>query len=1471
MAPIITNRLPKRFFGILRHLSLTLLFALLAQWGVAQDDNVQTKGREFWAGFMQNYVVEAGEELNIYISAEVNTTGTVEIPGQGWSQNFTANANQTATVTVPNNIAEHFSSEQIEQRGIRITTADTASVFSINFNQYTADGARILPLQTLGSEYRISSYEGLGSYTSEFLIIATEDQTEVEITPTAPTAGGNVAGVPFTVVLDQGESYQVQASGSGTDFTGTVVRSTNNLGGPKKIAVFGGVNCVNVPVGCSACDHIYDQMFPTDTWGTDFTLIPFSFTTAYTYRVMAHEDNTSFTVNGGAPVTLNAGQFQEYNGVNSVQCISSDNIVSITQYMQGASCASQGDPAMTQINDNSHTIHQVAFTTMISNIVTSHGLNLVIATADVGQLNLDGAAIPAGQFAPVPSCPELSYAQITIPEGNHTLDAPNGFIGYLYGAGLYETYLYSLGSYTPTPDCFGTPGGSAYIDECGECVEGETGLEPCVPGCTDGDACNFDPEATSDDGSCEYLIDCAGVCGGTSIVDDCGVCYDPLDDGIVIQEFSFTGGAQTFTVPFGVDSLFVELYGGQGGGSVGCDINDVQDDGGLGGYASGNILVAEGDVYYLYVGGQGGLNGVAGWNGGGAGGQFAGGGGGGSDIRTTLGFLGTRIVVAGGGGGGSYGCGNDYGSGGNGGGLTGDPGVALLGGNPGGGGGTISGGAAGSAPSASGSFGSGGSNPQTHVAGGGGGWYGGGAAHQAGAGGGSSYIAGVEDGATESGIHTGNGLIRITFRVEIPPCEFDCNDVLNGDAYIDECGTCVEGDTGLEPCIPGCTDPVACNYNPDATDEDGSCAYEFDCNGTCGGTWVTNECGICYDAEGEEPFCEEGCDGEFYTDPEQVPVVDCFGICGGGAVIDECGECGGNNESCTDCAGEINGNSIEDNCGNCYDPADFPVDSTVFDFTGAVQSFEVPEGVTSINIRTWGAQGANSNSCVDGEDFQIDGGLGGYSEGDLLVSPGDLLYVYVGGQGSIGGQGGWNGGGSGGNFGGGGGGASDVRTTLGSLISRVIVAGGGGAGNTGCPDAGAGGAGGGLTGDAGTALNGNNPGGGGTQAAGGTAGSVPAQPGGFGNGGGVFSSGVSGGGGGWYGGGAAYQAGGGGGSSYTDGVNNAMTEAGVNEGNGQIIVYYQTLPECTLGCTDPEAINYDPSATDDDGSCEFEGCTDPLAANFDPAATVDDGSCLYEGCTDPNAINFDPDADIDDGSCIIEGCTDPEAANFNPDANQDDGTCEYPGCTNPEAVNYDPTATIDDGSCIIEGCTIDWAVNYNPEATVDDGSCTCGDVLGCTDPEAANYNEQATIDDGSCVPFVQGCTDWTANNFNPDADQDDGSCTYDIYGCMDIQALNYDPAANIDNGACEMPRPGCMDPAALNYQVYANVEDNSLCAYGEDGEIYCGPDTFWDPEIEQCVPFNECPADLNGDLIVNSADLLIFLSFYSLTCTDIGE
>lgn len=79
----------------------------------------------------------------------------------------------------------------------------------------------------------------------------------------------------------------------------------------------------------------------------------------------------------------------------------------------------------------------------------------------------------------------------------------------------------------------------------------------------------------------------------------------------------------------------------------------------------------------------------------------------------------------------------------------------------------------------------------------------------------------------------------------------------------------------------------------------------------------------------------------------------------------------------------------------------------------------------------------------------------------------------------------------------------------------------------------------------------------------------------------------------------------------------------------------------------------------------FNGCTDPQACNYDPLSTTDDGSCTYPGCLEPVACNYDP----------LASCSDANLCEFL--------TCQ--GCTYPDALNYDPAATLDDGSCNLPG------------------------------------------------------------------------------------------------------------------------------------------------------------------------------------------
>ena len=254
---------------------------------------------------------------------------------------------------------------------------------------------------------------------------------------------------------------------------------------------------------------------------------------------------------------------------------------------------------------------------------------------------------------------------------------------------------------------------------------------------------------------------------------------------------------------------------------------------------------------------------------------------------------------------------------------------------------------------------------------------------------------------------------------------------------------------------------------------------------------------------------------------------------------------------------------------------------TTFNYTGGMQTYTVPAGVTNLTAIIRGAQGGNGVVNSGGSGIGT-GGFGAMIQATITVTPGQLLYLFVGGKGTSGlgtSAGGYNGGGthSGGTYnteywgGGGGGGASDIRVNGTAAANRIIIAGGGGGGGGGRFAGYNGGKGGNQNSQSGDGSPVSLGGLGGSQTNGGTGGISSVNSSGNGGPGSLLIGGFGfagggGGGGGFYGGGGAgsvtsggygeYGGGGGGGSSFynTSVVSNPTLTQGGNSGNGSITV-----------------------------------------------------------------------------------------------------------------------------------------------------------------------------------------------------------------------------------------------------------------------------------------------------------------------------
>jgi hypothetical protein len=122
-----------------------------------------------------------------------------------------------------------------------------------------------------------------------------------------------------------------------------------------------------------------------------------------------------------------------------------------------------------------------------------------------------------------------------------------------------------------------------------------------------------------------------------------------------------------------------------------------------------------------------------------------------------------------------------------------------------------------------------------------------------------------------------------------------------------------------------------------------------------------------------------------------------------------------------------------------------------------------------------------------------------------------------------------------------------------------------------------------------------------------------------------------------------------------------------------------------------------------------------------------------------------------------------------------------------------------------------------------------------------------------------------AGNCLNDTDGDGVCDEIEVPGCTWPYACNYNPEATDENGSCYL--------ASVFFDCDGNCQldlnDNGVCDFYEDftsGTSYCGPGTAWDPEAGACIPYDNCPSDINEDGYIGVPDLLDLLSDYDTSC-----
>jgi hypothetical protein len=413
-----------------------LILLLLLGSSITSFAQIDNLGRAFWLAFTPNSSNAA--EYKLFISSSINGSGTVEIPGLGFNESFTVTAGTITTVDLPSATAI-ITDDGIEDKGIHVTSDVDIAVYGLSSEIFTADAFLGIPVDALGQEHHIISYDTpespLGG--THFGVVSIEDNTLVTITPSI-TVGTRIAGVPYTVTMNQGEVYQL---GNPTmDLTGTKISSD------KPVSIFGGHQCANVPVDVSSCDHLVEQIPPSTSWGQSFLTASLATRTAGDiFRILAAEDATEVRINGTLVATLNSGEFHEADlPSDSYNEIEATGPVLLAQYSKGRLADNTtSDPFMMLIPPFEQFLNTYLFTTPATGFSTNF-VNIIVADADIGTVRLDGTIVPANEFTAIGSS-GFSGARLPLSIGSHTLMGGLPFGAFVYGFDFANSYGYPAG------------------------------------------------------------------------------------------------------------------------------------------------------------------------------------------------------------------------------------------------------------------------------------------------------------------------------------------------------------------------------------------------------------------------------------------------------------------------------------------------------------------------------------------------------------------------------------------------------------------------------------------------------------------------------------------------------------------------------------------------------------------------------------------------------------------------------------------------------------------------------------------------------------------------------------------------------------------------------------------------------------------------------------------------------------------
>jgi gliding motility-associated-like protein len=378
-------------------------------------------------------------------------------------------------------------------KGIHIVSDVPVAVYAHVYVNQGSGATMLMPVETYGYSYSSVNYRQNTSgsalpnispttqngpdWYSWFYVVASEDNTTLEITPSDTTKNGWLPTQTYTVNLNKGEIYSVygkmvpgnnQAWAASKDMTGSKVISVPGADGNcHPFALFSGSSGIRICRGDGG-EYIQQQMFPSQAWGTRYltyhtinnTNTDILETNRNYYRVCV-SDPTAVVRRNGIPLTGLVNNFY-YELMDSTggDYIESDKPVLVSQYtVNDNQCwnfptttpapPSNGDPEMFYLSPIEQGQKSVRFfASRQSPAIAYVYTNIHVPTIAIGSLRVDGNVVPASQIVVHPNNPAYSVALARFigPAAQHTITCDSAFTATVYGLGNYESYGYNVGT-----------------------------------------------------------------------------------------------------------------------------------------------------------------------------------------------------------------------------------------------------------------------------------------------------------------------------------------------------------------------------------------------------------------------------------------------------------------------------------------------------------------------------------------------------------------------------------------------------------------------------------------------------------------------------------------------------------------------------------------------------------------------------------------------------------------------------------------------------------------------------------------------------------------------------------------------------------------------------------------------------------------------------------------------------------------